>query len=120
MVDKRGLQSVRFPVTGVEADIGSAVPVNMRRYIYRVKVQDDSGAPNLVELKSLLTGAAAVVVDQYRLAVADETYVDPDALKEDALPIYIVEGSTSAAVVRHLRVVGTGNASILLEYEDSE
>jgi len=120
MIDKRGLQSVRFDVTAVEADIGSAIPVNMRRYIYRVKVQDDSGAPNLVELKRLLTGAAAVVVDQFRLAVADETYVDPEELKEDALPIYIVTGSTSAAVVQNLRAVGTGNASLLLEYEDSE
>jgi len=120
MVDKRGLQSFRFAVTAVEADIGSAIPVNMRRYIYRVKVQDDSGAPNLVELKSQLTGAAAVVVDQFRLAVADETYVDPDELKEDSLPIYIITGSTSALVVQHLRAVGTGNASLLIEYEDSE
>ncbi|GAJ19265.1 unnamed protein product [marine sediment metagenome] len=44
MVDKRGLQSERYAVTAVEATIGSVIPVNMRRYIYRVKVQDDSGA----------------------------------------------------------------------------
>jgi len=119
MVDKRGLQSERYPVTAVVAIIGSAIPVNMRRYIYRVKVQDDSGAPNLVELQSLLVGGVPVVVDQYRLAVADETYVDPDELKEDALPIYIIPGSTTVAA-RNLRAVGTGNASILLEYEDSE
>ncbi len=119
MVDKRGLQSERYAVTAAEADIGSDVPVNMRRYIYRVKVQDDSGAPNLVELKSQLGIAAAVVVDQFRLAVADETYVDPDELKEDALPLYIIEGSTSATVGMSMRAVGTGNASLLLEYEDS-
>ena len=120
MVDKRGLQSNRYAVTAAEADIGTDVPVNMRRYIYRVKVQDDSGAANLVELKSQLGAAAAVVVDQFRLVTPDETYVDPDELREDALPLYIIEGSTSKTVGMSLRAVGTGNASILLEYEDAE
>jgi hypothetical protein len=119
MVDKRGLQSERYAVTAVEATIGSVIPVNMRRYIYRVKVQDDSVAANLVELKSMLAGAAAVVVDQFQLITPSETYVDPDELKEDALPLYIIPGSTAAAA-RTMRAVGTGNASLLLEYEDAE
>jgi len=120
MVDKRGLQSKRYEVTAGEADIGNDVPVNMRRYIYRVKVQDDSGAANLVELKSQLGDEDAVVVDQFRLVTPHETYVDPDELREDALPLYIIEGSTSATVGMSLRAVGDGDASLLLEYEDSE
>jgi len=121
MIDKRGLQSKHYPVTAVEADLvatgeaaTSVVPANMRRYIYRVKVQDDSAAPNLVELKKQILPAAAEVVDQFRLVLASESYVDPDELKEDALPLYILEAGC------HMRAVGTGVASMLLEYEDSE
>lgn len=114
MVRKEGLQSERYSVTAVEADKGTVVPSNMRRYIYRVKVQDDSGAANLVEFKKQLAPAAAIVVDQFRLVTPNETYVDPDELKEDALPLYIIEGGYT------MRAVGTGNASLLLEYEDSE
>lgn len=114
MVDKRGLQSKRYSVTDEVAVIGTAVPSNMRRYIYRVKVQDDSGAVNTVELQKKLREEDAVVVDQFRLVTPYETYVDPDELKEDALPLYIIEGGYS------MRAVGTGNASLLLEYEDSE
>lgn len=117
MIDKRGLQSVRFAVTAVEADIGSVVANNQRRYIYRVKVQEDSLAPNLVELKKQPPGVPAPaieVVDQFRCLVGGETFVDPDELKEDALPLYILEAGCQ------MRAVGTGNASLLLEYEDSE
>ena len=117
MVDKRGLQSKRYAVTAAEANIGTVVASNTRRYIYRVKVQDDSGAPNLVELKKQPPGTPAPaieVVDQFRLDVASETYVDPDELNEDALPLYILETGCQ------MRAVGTGVASLLLEYEDSE
>lgn len=113
-MDKRGLQSKRYSVTAAEADKGTVVPSNMRRYIYRVKVQDDSGAANLVEVKKQIPPAAAEVVDQFRLVTPNETYVDPDELREDALPLYILEAGC------HMRAVGTGNASLLLEYEDSE
>ncbi|MBA7618714.1 hypothetical protein ES703_26045 [subsurface metagenome] len=117
MVDKRGLQSVRYEVPSPdENDIGTVVPANLRRYIYRVKVQEDSGNVNRVDLKKYIPPAepeTAELVDEFRLT-SHETYIDPKQLTEDALPLYILEGGSQ------MRAVGVADASILLEYEDSE
>ncbi|MBA7673018.1 hypothetical protein ES703_81206 [subsurface metagenome] len=113
MIDKRGLQSKQYTVPTTEADIGTVVEANMRRYIYRVKVQEDSSNVNRVDLLKQIPPAEAVIVDRFRLT-SHETYIDPQQLTEDALPLYILEAGC------HMRAVGVGDASILLEYEDSE
>ena len=90
-MDKRGLQSKQYTVPTSEADIGTVVPANMRRYIYRVKVQEDSGEINRVDLKKQIPPADTEIVDQFRFTTGHETYIDPKQLTEDALPLYILE-----------------------------
>lgn len=118
MADKRGLNSVVGTVTNAVGGVafGSAVPANMRRYIYKIKTANQFAGPNQLQFGHQTAPAAGVILDYIEHAVQYDMWNDPDELREDALPIYILPagsrpwGLASAA----------GNIRVYIEYEDSE
>lgn len=80
-------------VTTSDANVGSAVPANMRRFIYAIKAINEHNAANLLTLGKRENGAGVTTtIDYVRWATQYETWKDPDELKEDSAPLYIVEG----------------------------
>lgn len=80
-------------IDDTDANVGSAVPANMRRYIYKIKAINEHAIANLLTLGKRENGAGATTtIDYVRWATQYETWNDPDELKEDSAPLYIVEG----------------------------
>ena len=120
MVKREGLQTLTQTITTSEANVGAKVPQNMRRYIYRVKTVNKYNGANELTLGSKLGAAATATLDKVQHAVQYDTWVDPDDVLEDSLPILILEGSTSAAD-RYLRgVTDNGDCELTILYVDAE
>jgi len=93
--------------------LGSAIPANMRRYVYRIKAVNQFAGNNMLNL-ARGPAAAEVVIDHIQAATQYETYIDPDELKEDSAPLYIFE-----AVDANIRVMtNNGNMDVLIIYAD--
>jgi len=117
MPDKRALNSVLGTVDNTVGGIafGTVVPANMRRYIYKIKTANQFAGANQLQFGHITAPAAGVILDYIEHAVQYDMWNDPDELKEDALPIYILPagsrpwGLASAA----------GNIFTLIVYEDA-
>ena len=107
------------PVTTAEANFGSTVNPNQRRFIYRVKVVNENPGSNLLTLKKSENGGVSVPVDYYQTAVQYETQTDPEDLLEDSEPLYIVEGGGSGGTSYLRAVTDTGNAYLTIWYIDA-
>lgn len=93
--------------------LGSAIPANMRRYVYRIKAVNQHGAANMLNL-ARGPALAEVVIDHIQAATQYETYIDPDEFKEDAAPIYIFE-----AVDANIRVLtDNGDMDVFIIFAD--
>lgn len=96
---------------GTEANIGSAVPQNMRRFIYRIKAINLYNGTNLISIGKREDGAISTTwIDYLELTTQYETQTDPEALKDDSAPLYIIEGGGSTGD-SYLRAVAGGGAS---------
>lgn len=94
------LKVVTSAVTAADATVGSVVPANMRRFIYRVKFVNTFAGPNLLTIGKRENGAGATtVIDRVQTAVLDQMETDPDALFEDSAPLYTIEGPASSAAI---------------------
>jgi hypothetical protein len=121
------LRTVAVLVTVAEANIGTAIPQNHRRAIYKIKATNLFAGPNLLTLGKRENGAVGTTnIDFIQAALQYDIWNDPDELKEDSAPLYIVEGPvvtpTLAAVgTSFIRAVGdAGNFYLVLWYEDTE
>lgn len=114
-MDKRGLQSVVGTVTNAGVAFGTAVSTNKRRYIYKIKTANQFAGPNQLRFGYKPTGAA-VILDYIEHAVQYDMWNDPDDLKEDALPIYILPAGSQAYGI----CSAAGIIYVYIEYEDSE
>ena len=93
--------------------LGSLIPTNMRRYVYRIKAINQFAGANMLSLARGPAGAETVI-DHLQAATQYETYIDPDEFKESAAPIYIFE-----AVDQYIRVItDNGNCDVFIEYCD--
>jgi hypothetical protein len=114
------LKTAVATITPADANVGSAVPANMFRFIYKLKVTNLFAGANLLTLGKRENGAGATtVIDYVQAATQYETWNDPDELKEDAAPLYIIggKGSTGDSYVR--AVTNNGNAYLTLWYVDA-
>lgn len=115
-MDKRGLQTQFGTAAAVGAVLGTQVPDNMRRYIYRIKTNNQvAGANQLYLAYTDDAGVTLYDIDYIDHALQHEMVVDPDELTEDSLPIYIIPGGYYLWVV-----TDNGNCYVQLAYEDSE
>jgi hypothetical protein len=116
MVDKKGLQTQRGTATTAGGVIGTEVASNMRRYIYKIKTANQyAGANQLTLGYSDDDGVSSTTLDYIEHATQYEMWNDPDVLKEDALPIYIVPAGNKLYAI-----TDNGNVELYYEYEDSE
>ncbi len=93
MLNRDELKTVTAAITAADAAIGSVVPQNMRRFIYRVKWVNTVALANLFTLGMRENGAGATtVLDRAQLVVFGQMETDPDDLEEDALPLFIIDG----------------------------
>jgi hypothetical protein len=112
-------KTVKANVTVADANIGSAIPQNMNRYIYRVKFLNQFAGPNKFTLGKREDGAVVTTnIDDFQTVLQYDTEVDPDELKEDMLPLYNVGGKiTGDSYVRAF--TDAGNGVVTLWYVDA-
>lgn len=84
---------------GAEVTVGSAVPQNHRRFIYRIRYISQFAGPNALRLGKQENGGVTVPVDVIQTVVLDEMVTDPDELHEDSAPLYIIDGPPGQAPV---------------------
>ena len=76
-----------------EVTVGSAVPQNFRRFIYRIKFINGGVGANQLLLGKRENGAVGTTaIDTIQAAVTNEVITDPDDLKEESAPLYTVDG----------------------------
>jgi hypothetical protein len=121
MAKKNALQTAVFAVNNVDANIGTQIPQNMFRYIYRVKWTNLFAGPNLLTLGKRENGAGATtVVDTFQAALQYDQDVDPNELREESLPLYTI-GGTGGTGTSFLRAVcsAAGTFALTIWYEDA-
>lgn len=127
-MERDELLSVTGAVGLVEATLGSAVPVDRVRYIWRIRFISTVGAQQLLVGKRENGAVGTTNIDTLQAAVPLEMITDPDELKEDAAPLYVIKGGPSGGVtatvppstslVRLATTVGAG--IVTYWYSDSE
>jgi len=120
MLKREDLRTTVATVTTADANVGSAIPQNMRRFIYRIKATNLYNGPNLLTLGKRENGASSTtVIDYIQMATQYDVWPDPDELKEDSAPLYIVEGkgATGDSYVR--AQTNNGNAYLTIWYVDA-
>ena len=115
-MDKRGLNSVVGTITDAGVAFGTVVPANMRRYIYKIKTANQFAGPNQLQFGYKPTGAA-VILDYIEHANQYDMWNDPDEVKEDSAPIYILPAGSQPYGIGS--AVG-GTIYVFILYEDSE
>ena len=122
MPRKEDLRTAHATVTTSEANIGSAVPQNYRRYIWKVKATNAYNGENLLMLGKREDGAAATTtIDRIAFATKYETWVDPDSeITEESTPLYIIEGKGETGDSYLRAVTDNGNAYLTIWYTDEE
>jgi hypothetical protein len=120
-MNRDDLKTTFQAITAVDALVGSAVPENMRRFIYKIKAQNTSaGAAELTIGKRENGAGATTVVDQINFAVPSENWLDPEELKEDSMPLYIIEGKGSTGDSYLYAAMDAGNTcNLIIWYIDS-
>lgn len=116
MVDKRALNSALGTITNAGIAFGSHVPANMRRYIYKIKTANQFAGANQLQFGYQTAVPANVVLDYIEHAVQYDMWNDPDELREDALPIYIIPAGSQPWGMAS----AVGNIYVYILYEDSE
>lgn len=94
-------------------NLATAIPQNMRRYVYRIKaIKDGGGAASLITLADKLGAFGETEKDLWWLVVPYDTWNDPDEITENSSPLYIFEGSSSTAS-RFIRCKATTLGAII-------
>lgn len=123
MIKRSDLRTATILLTlaGGDVAVGSNIPLNMFRFIYKIKaINEFAGGPNLITLGRRENGAVATtVIDYVRFATQYETWVDPDELKEDSAPLYVVGGQGAVGASTFRAFVSAGNAYLTISYIDA-
>ena len=104
---------------GAEVTVGSAIPQNHRRFIYRIRFTNLGVGPSILMLGKRENGAAATTaVDNIQAVILDEMITDPEELREDSAPLYVIDGPpgqapVAAALQSLVRAYTTVNAGTL-------
>ena len=113
MLNRDDLKTEVATVGAADGNVGSAIPQNMRRFIYAIKATNIFAGANLLTIGKRENGAGATTtIDYVQAATQYETWKDPDELKEDSAPLYIIEGAGTTGA-SYLRAVA-GGASFYL------
>lgn len=93
MLNRDDLKTAVATIVAADGNVGSDIPQNMRRFIYAIKATNIFAGANLLTIGKRENGAGATtIIDYVQAATQYETWKDPDELKEDSAPLYIIEG----------------------------
>jgi hypothetical protein len=93
MINGDELKVVTGAVTAADATIGTVVPNNMRRRIYRVKFINTFAGVNRLIIGKRENGAVGTTpIDYIQTAVPNQMECDPEDLLDDSAPLYTIEG----------------------------
>jgi hypothetical protein len=127
MLNRDELKTVTMAVTPADTQVGTIVPLNYRRYIYRVRFISTINGSNILTLGKREDGAGATtIIDRFATILMNDTDTDPDELEENSAPLYTIEGPASnfgitpvgTSTVRALLSAG-GTGFLTLWYVDS-
>ena len=110
MLKRDDIKTTVATVTTADANVGSAIPQNMRRFIYRIKAINIHTGANLLTLGKREDGAGVTTtIDYVQFATQYEIFPDPDELKEDSAPLYVIEGkgTTGDSYLRAVTITET-------------
>jgi len=120
MLNRDDLKTHVQTITNVDADVGSAIPENMRRFIYKIKATNLHNAANLLTLGKREDGAVGTTdIDYVQFANEYDIWNDPDELKEDAAPLYVIEGKGDTGDSYLRAVVANATAYLIITYIDA-
>lgn len=109
----RKLRTAVGQATAAGALIGTVVVANMRRYIYRMHVFNESNALNTLEI-ALAAGGAPIAYYYFAL-VGDILWVPEDDITEDSQPLFEVAGG---AQFEATTIVAASTMRVTIWYED--
>jgi len=115
------IQTVIATITNVDANVGLAVPANMRRYIYQYEITNLAAVANTVTLGKREAGAGVTTaIDTISLTLLNDYLPKPDGpLTEDSVPLFIIEcGDGTNSFIRAIGTVVGNNATLLVRYVD--
>jgi len=94
--DASEIQSLYVSVTNADLPILPQVPIGHRRYILGVDMQNLFGGINLLTLgKRELGAGATTVLDRFSFTLVRDFLSKPGGpILDNALPLYIIEGSS--------------------------
>jgi len=113
-MNKRALRTAIITANSVAyQSIGSKIPSNMRRYVYFIKATNQLAGANKL---TIARGPAAseVAIDYVQAGNQYDIWEYPEALPENAAPIYIFE-----KVDEYIRLItDNGNCDVFIIYAD--
>lgn len=119
MIKISELQTVSVGVTMVDTAVGTAIPANFFRYIFKWKVWNRLVGPNLVTLGKSEEGAATETLDVANFNAPYEVWNDPEELHEDSVPLFRIASLTTALASTPMVVASAGTAYLTLWYVDA-
>lgn len=117
---KDAIRQATFTVTNAEANIGTQIPQNHNRYIYRLKWINLFNGLNTLTFRKSENGGVPVTVDTFVATLLNDQDTDPeDGLKENSAPLYTI-GGTGTTGTSFMRAVATQNTmQLTIWYEDA-
>jgi hypothetical protein len=108
----------------VDAAIFSAIPMNMKRYIYKIRATNLFAGPNILTIAARENTAGVFItriVDRIHFAMIDDQITDPDELHEDSAPLYTIDGPSTVGMTSGIRAAcsAAGTVDLFIEYVDA-
>ena len=98
---------------------GTAVPINMRRYIYKIHTLNLFNGVNILTVSWGPAGGVTADFETIAHTLINDQYVDPDSLVDNAAPLYIINGTTALVNFLYL-TTSAGNMTVTVWYEDGD
>lgn len=112
-MNKQALRTAHIVANAAYQSLGSQIPADMRRYVYFIKATNQVVGPNELSI-ARGPAVAEVVIDTVQATLQYDIWEYPEALPENAAPIYIFE-----AADEHIRVItDNGNMAVFIIFAD--
>lgn len=118
MINKASLILLNSDATVAATAFGTAVPINQRRFIYKIHTLNLFNGVNILTVSwGPVAGVTADFEDIGHVLIYDQ-YVDPeDGIHDNALPLYVINGTTELVNFLWL-TTSAGNMTVSIWYED--
>ena len=117
-IHREDLISLNCAATIAATAFGTAVPIDMRRYIYKIHTLNLFNGVNILTVSWGPAGGVTANFETIAHVLQYDQYVDPeDGVQENALPLYVINGTTELVNFLWL-TTSAGNCTVTVWYED--